>query len=55
MEEPTKPEGDQMPEEALSIEEKTREEVERGLRLMSNGDKDSALPLFKELRLVDQG
>lgn len=55
MEEPTIPEGDQIPEEALSIEERTREEVERVVRLMGNGDRNSALALFRELHPVDQG
>lgn len=55
MQEPTKPEGDQISEETLTIEEKTMEEVERVVRLMSDGYKDSALPLFKELHPVDQG
>ena len=55
MEEPTKPEGDRIPEEALSIEERTREEVERVLRLMGDGDRDSALVLLRELHPVDQG
>ncbi|MDA0988390.1 MAG: magnesium transporter [Chloroflexi bacterium] len=55
MEEPTIPEGDQIPGEALSIEERTREEVEQVLRLMGDGDRNSALALFRELHPVDQG
>ena len=55
MQEPINHEGDRIPEEVLSIEERTREEVERVLRLMGDGDRDSALVLLRELHPVDQG
>ena len=55
MQEVTRPKGDQESEEALSIEDRRREEVERVLRAMGDGDADSALALLRELHPADQG
>ena len=55
MQEVTRPKGDQESEEALSIEDRRREDVERVLRAMGDGDADSALALLRELHPADQG
>ena len=55
MQEVTRPKGDQESEEALSIEDRRREDVERVLRAMGDGDADYALALLRELHPADQG
>ena len=53
MQEPVNHKGDRISE--VSIEERTREEMERVLRLMGDGDRNSSLVLLRELHPVDQG
>ncbi len=55
MQETTRPDEDQQPAGALSAEERRREDVERVLRHVEDGDADAALGLLIELHPADRG
>ena len=55
MEDSTRTNTEHQPEETLSADERRREEVDRVLRLVEDGDMDAAVVLLSELHPADRG
>ena len=55
MEDTTRTDTEHQPEETLSAEDRMREEVDRVLRLVEDGDVDSAVTLLSALHPADRG